>query len=499
MALGRIAASFDRVLRDRGPQIAIEALSEGRTLSFDDIADCADQLRRAFEQLHLEPGRPVALLVGNHSSFLPLLLACLRLRFVVLPLDGDSPLPEATRIATAYEAQAMVALQPSSAGWLPLPAGLGVRLLSSSGRNIDFAAAALLKLTSGSTDVPKAVLCTEDNLWHDGEHVVEAMGIDGTSVQLGAIPLAHSYALGNLVLPLLVHGARLVLRHGFIPPAFCRDVERCGVTVFAGVPFMFDRMIGAMGLERLPHPLRTLITAGAPIDPATVLEFERRLQVKIHSFYGSSETGGIAYDASDDVIDPLTVGTVMPGVSVSLVEIDAPEEWPDDTPARAVPLGQGRAEFPSASRHSAEPRTSVGRVIVRSRAVALGYAGDSAGGTSDEVASPLRNGEFVTADIGRFDEQGRLFLIGRLSPAINVAGRKVQPEEVERVLLQMPEIARAAVLGVPDRVRGERLVACVVPAGADVTPMAVRRHCARHLSPHKIPRAVVVLEALPLT
>ena len=460
-----IGAAFARVRRDRGPRVAIEALSEGRAWTFEDIAACAEELAKALGQLRLEPGRPIALLVGNHSTFVPLLLACLRLRLVVLPLDGDSPLREATRIATGYEAQAIVALQPAAAGWSPLPAGLGARMLPATRRTIDFGRAALLKLTSGSTDIPKAVMCTEDNLWHDGEQVVQAMGIDGTSVQLGAIPLAHSYALGNLVLPLLVQGARLVLRHGFIPPSFCRDVDSCGVTVFPGVPFMFDRIVGAMNLERLPRPLRTLITAGAPIDPATVAEFKRRFQAKIHSFYGSSETGGIAYDASDEVTNPLTVGTAIPGVTISLASLEDP------------------------------PVPGAGRVVVRSPAVALGYAGETGEGSS----SPLQGGAYVTADIGRFDGQGRLFLLGRLSPAINVAGRKVQPEEVERVLLEMPGIAQAAVLGVPDPVRGERLVACLVPAGGEISALAVRRHCAHHLSPHKIPRTIVVLDALPLT
>lgn len=490
---GLITPAFDRVRRDRGSRVAIEALSEGRAYTFADISEAADALQRAFERLRLEPGRPLALLVGNHSSFLPLLLACLRLRLVILPLDGDSPLPEAMRLAGEYEAQALVALAETAVQdhgpILRLPGGLHLSMLPAATRAIDFRSAALLKLTSGSTDTPKAVLCTEGNLWHDGEQVVEAMGIDGASVQLGAIPLSHSYALGNLVLPLLAHGARLVLRNGFIPPSFCRDVESCGVTVFAGVPFMFDRIVGAMALERLPRPLRTLITAGAPIDPATVREFKRRFGVKIHSFYGSSETGGIAYDASEDVIEPLTVGTAMPGVRISLEPIDEPGPGPplrdEVAPASVPPI-----DVPP-----------VGRVVVQSRAVASGYAvaAGASPGTAGQERTHLCDGTFLTADIGRIDDEGRLFLLGRVSPAINVAGRKVQPEEVERALLEMREVAEAAVLGVPDRVRGERLVACIVAAGCDVSPLAIRRHCARVLSPHKIPREVFVLPALPRT
>lgn len=483
MVRNLITAEFERVRRDRGARVAIEALSEGRTLTFGGIGEAAEGLCRAFRRLPLAPSRPVALLVGNHSTLFPLLLACLRQRFVVLPLDGDTPISEATRVGLAFEAQALVTLEADeeedgvSAPSVALPGGLRLQMLPRREPTIDFGEAALLKLTSGSTDAPKAVMCTEENLWHDGEHVAQAMGIHGDSVQLGAIPLAHSYALGNLVMPLLVHGARLVLRHGFIPPAFCRDVERCGVTVFAGVPFMFDRIVGAMALQQLPRPLSTLISAGAPIEASTVREFKQRFGVKIHSFYGSSETGGIAYDAADDVTEPLTVGTAMPGVEIALSPVDAP------------------------------PTAGAGLVRVRSRAVGRGYAGEPA--SVSETSLVLRSGEFQTGDIGRFDEQGRLFLMGRVSPSINVAGRKVQPEEVERVLLQMPGVNEAAVLGVPDRVRGERLVACLVTAdsrqgrgpgdAAIVTPLAVRRHCAAALAPHKIPREIVLLPELPRT
>jgi long-chain acyl-CoA synthetase len=408
------------------------------------------------------------LLVGNHSSFLPLLLACLRLRLVVLPLDGDSPVPEALRVAARCEAQALVALaavpSPGGAGEpVALPCGLFCQRLSPAAATVDYQDVALLKLTSGSSDAPKGVLCTENNLFHDGEQIVEAMGIAPGGMQLAAIPLAHSYGLGNLVLPLLVHGVPFTLRHGFIPPSFCRDIESCGVTVFPGVPFMFDRMIGAMGLERLPPPLAKLITAGAPIAPATVHEFKRRFGVKIHSFYGSSETGGIAYDASEDVADPLTVGMPMPHVGVSLMPLDGAD-------------GKG------------------GRVVVESKAVGRGYTG----GSPDESAGTLAGGRFLTADLGRFDEAGRLYLVGRISRTVNVAGRKVQPEEVERVLLEIPQVKEAAVFGLPDATRGERLVSCLA-ASPDLTPIDVRRHCARLLSPHKIPRAIIILEQLPRT
>jgi acyl-CoA synthetase (AMP-forming)/AMP-acid ligase II len=105
----------------------------------------------------------------------------------------------------------------------------------------------------------------------------------------------------------------------------------------------------------------------------------------------------------------------------------------------------------------------------------------------------------LTGDLGRLDERGRLYLTGRVSSFVNVAGRKVDPNEAESVLLAMPEIADAKVLGLPCDRRGQKLVAFVVPRSRELSPARVRSYCAGKLSPHKIPRDLILLDSLPLT
>ena len=104
---------------------------------------------------------------------------------------------------------------------------------------------------------------------------------------------------------------------------------------------------------------------------------------------------------------------------------------------------------------------------------------------------------FLTGDLGSFDADGRLVLVGRVSGFVNVAGRKVHPDEVEHVHRQMPEVADVRVVGAPDSQRGQVLVACVVPRGF-VRPLTLRNFCAQRLSPHKVPRAFIYLDAIPL-
>jgi acyl-CoA synthetase (AMP-forming)/AMP-acid ligase II len=211
-----------------------------------------------------------------------------------------------------------------------------------------------------------------------------------------------------------------------------------------------------------PPGLQRLISAGAPLPAATVREFHDRFGVKIHSFYGATETGGIAFDAGDAIgVEPI-VGRPLPGVTITL------------QPDTLAPAGAGR-------------------VHVRSAAIASGYSDHEQDGF-DELG-------FLTGDYGAWDAREQLKLCGRVSRFVNVAGRKVQPEEVEQVLRMMPGVADVRVLAAPDARRGQQIVACIVAEIGDHTvgALAVRRFCAKRLAPHKIPRTILMLDAMPLT
>src|SRR5262249_27214081 len=139
----------------------------------------------------------------------------------------------------------------------------------------------VLKLTSGSTDLPKAAVATEQHLINDGRHITDAMGIGPGDVNMACIPLSHSYGFGNIVMPLLCQGSRVVLRPFFNPIQSLADAADTGATVFPGVPFMFER-IKSGEFSALPSSLRLLVTAGSRIDGAVVAWFRRRLDRKVH-------------------------------------------------------------------------------------------------------------------------------------------------------------------------------------------------------------------------
>src|SRR5690606_22014498 len=149
--------------------------------------------------------------------------------------------------------------------------------------------------------------------------------------------------------------------------------------------------------------------------------------LKIHSFYGTTETGGICYDADDDAVSEGTVGRPLPSVRVSLIPHDG------------APSGGGR-------------------VLVSGPGVATSYAD----GRDPEA---FADDGFLTCDLGAFAAGGRLVLSGRVSPFVNVAGRKVQPREVEQVLREIDGMLDVRVTGIADERRGELLVAFLVMRG----------------------------------
>ncbi len=463
-----IGEAFARFARDHANCRVLFGMSEGVVRTASEIAAEAAALGAALDALPLPPAPCLLSVVGNRTAFVPLLLASLARGAVLVLLDGDASDAEVDATASRLGVDAVIGRDGATAfhaaAGRPLASGLAVRLRprTGSGWSAPTGGPLIVRVTSGSTSRPKAVVLTETQLVADGRHIIEAMDIRPDDVGLGVIPISHAYGTGNLLLPLVLQGTRLVLRDGFSAGSLAADVADHGVSMLPAVPFIYD-YLRRHGTAAALAAVRLLVTAGAPIDFETVAYFRDAVGRTIHSLYGASEVGSIAFDAADEVESPPSVGRPMPGTTVTLV------------PAEGAAPGQGR-------------------VHVRGEAVALGYA--AAGG--DEAPSAFCDGGFLTGDLGRFDARGRLFLTGRISPFVNVAGRKVQPDEVERVIRQVDGVLEVLVVGVPDPARGQMLAACVRRQRPGVTAEAIRAVCAERLSPYKVPRRIVFPDDWPV-
>jgi long-chain acyl-CoA synthetase len=458
--MSSIVQAFASIPRERQ---VIHAPSLSVTWTAANVDNLAQRLAEHLVASGVSDGDLVVSLLGNHPAAVAAVLATRYAGAALLPVDAGATASEVASTIERFGGKVVIS-RASADHPDPCQSTVvdGIRVSAREGETIRYPGVAMLKTTSGSTGLPKATLTSEENLCGDSASIIEAMGIRPDDVQVAVTPLSHAYAIGNLVIPLLLQGTAIVVRDGFNPRAVADDAEAFAARVWPGVPFMFQHMLEHPPV-RWPTTLTHLISAGAPLDAATIAAMHAHAGCTIHSFYGTSETGGIAFDERETPPPPakagFIVGKPMPGVTVTLI--------PDDQ----APAGGGR-------------------VHVGARGVAAGYAG-----LQDDA---FTNGGFLTGDLGHFDAEGRLVLTGRVSAFVNVAGRKVQPAEVEAVLREADGVEDARVFGIADPRRGEALVACVVaPAGAD--PTAIRRFCTTRLSPHKVPRVVVTLEGWPLT
>lgn len=305
-----------------------------------------------------------------------------------------------------------------------------------------------LKTTSATTGAARLVAFTAEQLAADADNIVQTMGLRPDWPNLGVISLAHSYGFSNLVLPLLLHGVPLMLADSPLPEAIRRAAALVPHLTLPAVPALWRAWHEA---NAIPKNVRLAISAGAPLPLTLEQEVFTKFGLKIHNFYGATECGGIAYDNSATPrTDAACVGTPMRNVSLSVN---------DD-----------------------------GCLEVRGAAV---------GETCWPASEPnLGNGCYRTSDLAEI--QGDLvFLCGRASDQINVAGRKVSPETIERALLQHSEVRDCLVFGARDagNGRGEIIVACVV-AGSAATGEGLKQFLLDQLPAWQVPREWRLVDSL---
>jgi len=324
---------------------------------------------------------------------------------------------------------------------------------------------AIIKFSSGSTGTLKAIPLTFDNLLAESETIVTSLGLTDRDRIIVPVPLYHSYGFDLGVMAMFYAGTPLVVSNSFVPRKLLKDIAAKDSTVVLGVPMMYRTLTDTYvpSTPDLTH-IRYMLSCTAPLPMSVIEGFHQRFHVPICQHYGSSETGALTTHMPSRVLEkPESVGVVMKNVHIII-------------------LDEGGNELP--------PGTE-GEIVVSSMAMAGSYI---MGGQPEK--SPFRNGRYWTGDIGALDQDGFLSVHGRADDRINVAGLKVSPQEVVRVLERYSPVREAAVLGVKDGL-GEEMVYAVVTLKSNVTEEEMLRHCHLHLAEHKIPRRIEIRDELP--
>ncbi len=318
---------------------------------------------------------------------------------------------------------------------------------------------ALLLQSSGTTGMPRIVRREMAALTAVSDNCSEALAIGRSDRMLMALPMHHSYGLEHGVLACLASGATLEVHRRFEPHAMLTALTGRSVTLMPGVPFMFD-VLSQLGAGRVRTSLRLAYSAGSALPPAVFDAFTSRFNQPLGQIYGATEFGSVTFnDPHGRDFDPHSVGRPLRGVTLRMAD-------PDDT-------GQGH-------------------ITVRAPSMLSGYAD----------AGPLatRDGFVQSGDLGHVDSAGRLHVTGRLKLIIDVGGPKVNPLEVEAVLVQHPCVHEAVVVPAPISATVTRLRAVVtLRPGAAATEANLRDFARARLSRYKVPRYFDIRETLPRT
>ena len=416
--------------------------------SFGDIEGHA----RAFEAKmdKLSPRAVVAVQIGNHEDWPAVFIACLRKQLVVLPLDQSIGEQQRDAALEICRASALVSAVPGENS----PQIIPLRTADTTadwGENVP----SLLKLTSGTTAAPRAIRFRSHQLLADCNQICDTMDISGDDLNFGVIPVSHSYGFSNLLTPLIARGVPIVVSRDRTPRAVLAGLARTGATVFPGTPAFYQAFCDIGDVPPLPK-LRLCISAGAPLSSAVAKKFFEKFKQPIHSFYGASECGGICYDRHGTTFEDGLVGQPMQGVEVELID----------------------------------PTESASQIRVRSAAVSDGYFPEP----NDQK---LGNGVFVPDDLLERHDSA-LKIVGRISDVINVAGKKVNPAEVEAQLLRFKGVRQAVVFGRPTGagLRNEEVAACV-RASPDVSESDLLRFCRTALSGWQVPKRIFIVDIIP--
>ncbi|MEW6511265.1 MAG: class I adenylate-forming enzyme family protein [Bacteroidota bacterium] len=463
-------------------------VDETSFLTFAEAFDQAGRLAGTLMKEGIVPGTPVALGLQNSPVFIPAFLALARIPVTVILLSPRYGSSELRTLADRLRIRAVLAMPvrateiQEALGDCDLPRplaldrsmhgltllmrtpGLNGRISISPEQEALLSKSALIKTTSGSTGEPKSVAIEAEAVLTEAENVARSLSLGPGHKVLAPVPLTHSYGFDLGVLATLFSGATLEVVETFVPRGTLRKLAGRGTTVFLGVPSMYQLLLdgqkgNATSLAHIPY----LLSCTAPLPVRTIHAFHDAFGASICQHYGSSETGAIATHVPSSVMaKPESAGRPIDNVTVSIA----------DESGNGLPCG------------------NEGELIVRSGATASGYV------TGAPARNPFDGEWYRTGDRGTMDEEGFLFLTGRLDDMINVGGLKVSPQEVVRVLESLPQVREAAVIGRADPSAGQ-VVYAAVTLNNPATEEDLIRACTERLADYKVPRRIEIRTELP--
>jgi len=337
---------------------------------------------------------------------------------------------------------------------------------------------AIYQYSSGSTGRPKRVCRTQKNLFYQANNCVATLNVTASDNILCIVPLFHAYGFGECLLAATFSGATLVILEQFMQngvPVEMPFVFRCPrvlnliktekITILPAVPYIYSILAATPYQTQVDFSsLRLCISAGNFLSKDTFDKFLHRFGIPLRQLYGCTEAGavGINLEAEAD-LQYDSIGLPMKNVEIKVMDDDGNE----------LPSG------------------SVGEFVIKSETLTTGYYN-----LPEVNKEAFQNGHFFTGDLGKKDEQGRLYLTGRKKIFIDTGGHKVDPLEVEDVLMAHPQVVEAVVVGTKGPLEGEMVKAVIVLNG-ECKEQDILAFCKDKLADYKTPKFIEFRQNLP--
>lgn len=323
--------------------------------------------------------------------------------------------------------------------------------------------------TSGSTGDPRGATLSHLNIMTNTRSIVDYAGLRAEDRIMVVLPFPYVYGKSLLNTHIAV-GGTVVLDNRFVfPNVILQTMQEKAATGFAGVPSTYAFLLGISAVRKMEFPaLRYLMQAGGAMAPALIREVMEIFQgKKIFIMYGATEASArLSYLPPEDLPRKVgSIGKAIPNVELRIIKDDGVEAGPGE----------------------------IGEIVARGANMMQGYWNQP-----QETAAVLTQHGFHTGDLGRRDEEGFFYVVGRKRDMIKSSGYRVSPKEIEETLLEHPHILETAVIGIPDPYVGEAICAYIVPKnGVPVPEDELMAYCKERLPEYKRPRRVILRQSLP--
>lgn len=488
-----LKAMLETAAEHYGEKIAI--VLGNRRLSYAALDEASNKIANALIKIGVGKGDRVAMLLSNSPEFVAIYFGITKVSAIAVPLDVKYKVDELASLFNDSQPRVLVTESPFLEPLVPiLPRFKYIEhvidlsskyvgrflnyqeiMATSSAEKVELEPEpediATIAYTSGPTFRPRGVMLShQDLVMNAAISADEFRQTDEDVAILFALPLHHVVGLEAVLLTSISRSSTVVMLPGLSISGLMGTIEKERATIFTGVPFIFILMVHTAEEEGIKHDLSSLrlcYTGGAPISTDIMKRFHQLYGLAVVQFWGLTEaTSHLTCQSIDGTGKLGSIGKALSGWKVKIID-DNSEELPPNKPGEMIVSG------PMMKGYYNNPRAT---------------------------AETIRDGWLYTGDIGKADEDGELFILGRKKELIIAKGQNIYPSDIEDVLSTYPKVAEAAVVGIPDELRGEVVRAVIsLKAGETATEQEIKRFCLERIANYKVPKQIIFLDSLPKT